>query len=41
MERVEGVGGIHKGEAGFEGGGRVVDAGVAVASTKMGYTWVT
>lgn len=41
VERVEGVGGIHQWEAGFEGGGRVVDAGVAVASTKMGYTWVT
>lgn len=37
VEGMERVGGIHQREVGFQGGGRVVNAGVAVASTEVGH----
>lgn len=40
VEGVERVGGVHQREAGLEAGGRVVDAGVAVASSEVGHARV-
>lgn len=40
VEGMERVGGVHQWKTGFQAGGRVVDAGVAVASTEMGYAGV-